>query len=254
MKKPDSKLEELVSRLRTASGDNLVSVVLYGSAAREEFHEQYSDVNVLGVFSDLGAGPLAAITPVVRWWTHEEKFTPPLMMTEVELRESADVFAIELLDIQNAHRTLFGEDIISEIQVPMNLHRVEVEHELRLTLLRLRQHMLLSPDNESELKLVLAKSLSSVLTLVRHALIALGDDPPRDKAKLAEHAGQVFGFDSLPLRTILDLRNNREHPVETIDTYNSYMSAIGRVAHELDTRAPKRHWQQMSGTTIRGKS
>jgi len=248
MKKPENKLDELVSRLQTASRGNLVSVVLYGSAAREEFHEQYSDVNVLAVFHDLGAGPLATLTPVIHWWTHEEKFTPPLMMTDLELRESADVFAIELLDIQNTHRTLFGEDIVGAIQVPMNLHRVEVEHELRSTLLRLRQHRLLNPDNESELKLVLAKSISSVLTLVRHALIALGDDPPRDKAKLAEHAGQVFGFDSRPLRTILDLRNNREHPVDTLEVYNSYMSAIGRVAHELDARAPKRHWQKMSGT------
>jgi predicted nucleotidyltransferase len=249
MKKPENKLDELVSRLRTASGDNLVSVVLYGSAAREEFHEQYSDVNVLAVFRDLGAGPLSALTPVIRWWTHEEKFTPPLMMTEVELRESADVFAIELLDIQHAHQTLFGEDIVGAIHVPMNLHRVEVEHELRSTLLRLRQHLLLSPDNEGELKLVLAKSISGVLTLVRHALIALGVDPPRDKAKLAEHAGQVLGFDSQPLQTILDFRNNREHPVDTLDVYNSYMSAIGRVAHELDARAPKRHWQRTSGTT-----
>ena len=89
MKKPESKLQDLVSRLQAASGDNLVSVVLYGSAAREEFHERYSDVNVLVVFRDLGAGPLSVITPVVRWWTHEEKFTPPLMMTEAELRESA---------------------------------------------------------------------------------------------------------------------------------------------------------------------
>jgi predicted nucleotidyltransferase len=249
MKKPESKLDELVSRLKTASGNNLVSVVLYGSAAREEFHEQYSDVNVLVIFRDLGAEPLSALTPVIRWWTYEEKFTPPLMMTEVELRESADVFAIELLDIQNTHRTLFGEDIASAIQVPMNLHRVEVEHELRSTLLRLRQHLLLSPDNEGELKLVMAKSITGVLTLLRHALIALGDDPPRDKAKLAEHAGQVFGFDSQPLRRILALRNNREHPVDTIEVYNSYMSAIGRVAHELDARAPKRHLQKMFGTT-----
>jgi predicted nucleotidyltransferase len=249
MKKPENKLDDLVSRLQAASGNNLVSVVLYGSAAREEFHEQYSDVNVLAVFRDLSAGPLSALTAVIRWWTHEEKFTPPLMMTDVELRESADVFAIELLDIQNTHRTLFGEDIVSTIQVPMNLHRVEVEHELRSTLLRLRQHLLLSPGNDGELKLVLAKSISSVLTLLRHALLALGNDPPRDKARLAEHAGQVFGFDSLPLQTILDLRNNREHPVHTLDIYNSYMSAIGRVAHELDARAPKRHWQRMSGAT-----
>ena len=66
-------------------------------------------------------------------------------MTLEELRESADVFAIELIDIQRSHRTLFGQDVVAAINVPMNLHRVEVEHELRTTLLRLRHHLLLHP-------------------------------------------------------------------------------------------------------------
>jgi predicted nucleotidyltransferase len=248
MKKPENKLQDLVSRLHAASGDNLVSVVLYGSAAREEFHEQYSDVNVLAVFRDLSVAPLSVISPVVRWWTHEEKFTPPLMMTEVELRESADVFAIELLDIQHMHRTLFGQDIVSAIQVPMNLHRVEVEHELRTVLLRLRQHLLLSPENQDELRRVLAKSIASVTTLLRHALIAVRENPPHDRSGVLEQAAAVFGFDAQPMRTILALRSGHEHPENISEAYNAYMSAIGLVAHELDARVPKRHWQKMPPT------
>src|SRR5271166_4838860 len=248
MKKPESKLQELVSRLQAACGDNLVSVVLYGSAAREEFHERYSDVNLLAVFRDLGTGQVAVVAPVIRWWTQDEKFTPPLMMTEVELRESADVFAIELLDIQHMHKTLFGKDIVSAIQVPMNLHRVEVEHELRTILLRLRQHLLLSPDNQDELRRVLAKSISSVTTLLRHALIAVRENPPHEKAKVLEQVGAVFGFDVPPMQTILALRSGHEHPDNVTEAYNAYMSAIGRVAHELDARVPKRHWQKMSPT------
>jgi len=248
MKKPEGKLEELVSRLQTACGDNLISVVLYGSAAREEFHEHYSDVNVMVILRDLGLASLAALTPVVQWWTHEEKFTPPLLMTDGELRESADVFAIELLDIQRTHKTLAGEDVVSAIQVPMNLHRVEVEHELRTILLRLRQHMLLVPAKEDELRLVLAKSMSSVVTLFRHALITVGKVPPEGKAKLLEQAGEVFGFNARPLQTILELRANPQHPVTITEAYGACLSALGRVAHELDTHVPKRHLQKMSPT------
>jgi predicted nucleotidyltransferase len=248
MKKPESKLQDLVNRLHATGGDNLVSVLLYGSAAREDFHEQYSDINMLVVFRDLEAGSLSAITPVVRWWIHEEKFTPPLMMTEVELRESADVFAIELLDIQRTHKTLFGEDVVSAIQVPMNLHRVEVEHELRTTLLRLRQHWLLSSDNQDELRRVLAKSISSVTTLFRHALITVGKSPADGKTKLLEQAAEVFGFDVRPLQAILELRTNPQHSVNVSETYGACVSAIGKVAHELDTHAPKRHLQKMSHT------
>lgn len=246
MKKPESKLLELVNRLQEACGENLVTVVLYGSAAREDFHEQYSDVNLLAAFKDLGPGSLTAIVPVIRWWTQEEHISPPLIMTVDELRESADVFAIELLDIQHSHRTLFGEDIVSSLEVPMNLHRLEVEHELRTTLLRLRQHLLLRPDDEGELQGVLAKSSSSVLTLFRHALIALGEDPPNPKAELLQRSAEVFGFEAAPLRAVLTLRTDPQYPLNVAEAYHGCMAAIARVAHELEERAPKRHWRKVS--------
>ena len=82
----------------------------------------------------------------------------------------------------------------------MNLHRVEVEHDLRTTLLRLRNHLLLTNDGDEELKLVMAKSVTSVVTLFRHALIALGENPPHAKPKVLEHAAEVFGFNGQPLR------------------------------------------------------
>jgi predicted nucleotidyltransferase len=248
MQKPEDKLQELVSRLRAGCGDNLVSVVLYGSAARDEFHERYSDVNLLAVFRDLSGEPIAALSPIIRWWTRDEKFTPPLMMTEAELRESADVFAIELLDIQQMHKTLFGKDVVSEIHIPMNLHRIEVEHELRTTLLRLRQHLLLNPDNQDELRNVLAKSIGSVSTLLKHALIAVGQSASHEKAKILEQAAATFGFDAGVVQAALALRGDRGHPANIVEVYNAYMQAIGRVAHELDARAPKRHLQKISST------
>ena len=246
MRKHEDKLQELVQRLQAACGQNLVSVVLYGSAAREDFHEQYSDVNLLVVVRDLGPKALDALSPVIVWWSHEHKLRPPMIMTLQELQESADVFAIELLDIKTTHRTLAGEDVAGAIDVPMNLHRVEVEHELRTTLLRLRQHLLLAPDKTDELRAVLAKSISSVVTLFRHALIALDEDTPHAKTKLLEQAGEVFGFDSQPLRSILELRNDPNQPRTVHELYHAYLAAIGRVAHELDVRVPKRHWQKTS--------
>src|ERR1019366_1789625 len=224
MKKPESKLQELVTRLQQACGENLVSIVLYGSAAREDFHEEFSDVNVLVVLQHLEQSSFAAISGVLHWWSHEEKLRPPMIMTLEELRESADVFAIELLDIQRSHKTLFGQDVVTAIDEPMNLHRVGVEDELRA---------------------VLAKSITSVLTLFRHALIALGENPPAAKPQLLESAGQVFGFEVQPLRSILELRNEGPHSANVHELYHAYMSAIQQVAHELDARVPKRQLQKV---------
>lgn len=242
--KPDDKLQQLVSRLQYVCGDDLVSVVLYGSAARDDYHEHYSDVNVLIVLRHMKPGIYPALNGVLAWWSHEEKQRPPNIMTLEELRESADVFAIEMLDIQASHKTLHGEDVVSSIEVPMNLHRVEVEHDLRTTLLRLRNHLLLLKDGDDELKLVMAKSVTSVLTLFRHALIALGENPPHAKPKVLEHAAEVFGFRVQPLRTVLELRSDG-HAIDNVrDVYHAYMDAILTVAHGLDVKVPKRHWQK----------
>src|SRR5215469_9616838 len=209
--KPDDKLQQLVSRLEYACGEHLASVVLYGSAARDEYHEPYSDLNLLVVMRQMKPGLYPALAGVLKWWSHEQKLRPPTIMTLQELRESSDVFAIEMLDIKGSHKTLHGDDVLSEIEVPMNLHRVEVEHELRTTLLRLRNHLLLTSDGDDELKAVMAKSVTSVLVLFRHALIALGEKPPHGKAQVLEHSAAVFGFDGKPLQKVLELRNEG-HP------------------------------------------
>jgi predicted nucleotidyltransferase len=246
MKKPEDKLQEIVTRLQRACGDNLLSVVVYGSAAREDFHEKFSDVNLLVVLKQLVPASFAPLSDVLQWWTRGEKLRPPLVMTLEELRESADVFAIELVDIQRSHKTLFGDDVVAGIDVPMNLHRVEVEHELRTTLLRLRHHFLLGSDNEDELRAVLAKSITSVVTLFRHALIVVDKNAPDDKAQVLQRAHEVFGIDATVLQAILLLRKDGHSSGDVRELYHAYMIAIQKVAHELDVRSPKRNLQKMS--------
>ena len=242
--KPDDKLQQLVSRLEYACGEDLASVVLYGSAARDDYHDQYSDVNLLIVLRQMRPGIYPALAGVLKWWSHEQKLRPPTIMTLQELRESADVFAIEMLDIQSSHKTLYGEEVLNGMEVPMNLHRVEVEHDLRTTLLRLRNHLLLTNDGEEELKLVMAKSVTSVLTLFRHALIALGETPPASKPKVLEHAAEVFGFNAMPLQTVLELRASG-HAIDNVrNLYHAYIDAILTVAHGLDVKVPKRQWHK----------
>src|ERR1700674_1218751 len=153
-------LKNLVERLHEAARDNLESIILYGSAARGDFRDAHSDLNALCILRSLRAAELSRVSPVVRWWTTAQHQPAPLFFSVDELRQSADVFAIELLDMQQSHRVLYGQDVIAGITVPMNLHRVQVEHELRTLLLKLRQHFLREAGNQQELGAVRAKSVA----------------------------------------------------------------------------------------------
>src|SRR3954462_12055829 len=138
-------LDDLLEKLKQANGDNLDSVVLYGSAAAGEdgFHPEFSDLNVLCLLQRLDSAALQKLSPAVAWWEKQQQ-PAPMLFTLEELRSSADVFAIELYDIKNTHRVLFGPDHFAQLNVPMNLHRVAVERELRTNLIRLRQRYMLA--------------------------------------------------------------------------------------------------------------
>jgi predicted nucleotidyltransferase len=244
----DRKLTELVGRLKEAAHANLEAVLLYGSAARGDFHEAHSDLNVLCVMGSLSVEELKRVAHVVKWWTAEMKEPPPLLFTEKELQASADVFAIELIDIQRDHRVLFGKNVVSGIVVPTNLHRVQVEHELRTALLKLRRHYLLSSADPHELTGIMVKSISSVKTLLRHVLMVFEGDAPRSAKEIFERVGKATGADASSFERVAALRekgsgHGHDNPGQD---YGAYLRALEQVTEALDQFAPKREWQRVA--------
>src|SRR3990170_2041038 len=151
-------LNELVKRLREAYGDDLVSVVLYGSAASGDYQEKFSDLNILCTLRVVGVPELRRGGNVIQWW-RKQKQPPPLLLSVEETRNAHDAFPIEFLDIQQSHRVLHGEDLASQIQVNAAHHRRQVEHELRSGLLRLRARYLVMQRDEKGVIQLMAKSL-----------------------------------------------------------------------------------------------
>ena len=238
-------LKNLVERLHEAAKDNLESIILYGSAARGDFHDVHSDLNVLCVLRSLRAAELARVSSVVKWWTSAQHQPAPLFFSSQELHRSADVFAIELLDMQQSHRVLYGSDAIAGIHVPMNLHRVQVEHELRTLLLRLRQHFLRDAENQHELAAVLAKSFSSMLTLLRHTLIAFPEQPPNAPGEVFVRIAALTSADASAFEAVRSLRDARSLDKNTVlPVYDSYLAALEKVIAALDHHLPKHQWQR----------
>src|SRR6267378_3117421 len=126
----EARLKELVSRLKEFAATNLECVILFGSAARGDFHEGHSDLNVVCFLRSLSVEELGRLAPVVKWWCVEQREPAPLFFTEDELKHAADVFAIEILDMKHGRRVLYGADAVATIEVPMNLHRVQIEHDI----------------------------------------------------------------------------------------------------------------------------
>jgi hypothetical protein len=240
----EAKLADLVSRMKEFAGENLESMILYGSAARGDFKEGHSDLNVLCVLRSLAARELARVTPVVHWWCKDQNEPAPLFFTAEELCHSADVFSIELLDMQRSRRVLYGSDVIDGIPVPMNIHRVQVEHDLRTLLLKLRQHFVLTGQKENELRSAEAKSSSSVLALLRHTLIAFEEEPPATAQEVFARIAALTGADAEAFTAAFKLRDRHAHAEDILRAYGQYLNALTVVISALDKIVPKREWQR----------
>jgi hypothetical protein len=232
------QLDEFQRRLREAAGEDLEALVLYGSAAGGDFRTGQSDLNLLCLLRRTDAACLSRLAPVVRWWRAQGQ-PDPWLFTLDELQRSADVFAIELLDIQRRHRVLFGPDHFSSLAVPMTLHRLQVERELRVSLIKLRQAYLGAAAGRKDVLRLMTDSLSTFATLFRHALMACGETPAPHKRGVVEQAAATFGFEAAAVLAVLELREGHRKPPDAAETqalFASYLSAIDRVTAEVDRR------------------
>jgi hypothetical protein len=232
---PEKKISEFVSRLRAAAGTNLESVILFGSAVAGDFHPEFSNVNLFCVVRDSSFAALRALSAAVKWWS-EQKQPPPLFMTRDEIERSADVFTIEFMDMKQHSRVVFGEDVLQGLSLPVNLHRVQVEYELREKLVLLRQHLVLAVGNESRMWELLVRSVSSFATLFRHALMVLGDDAPVGKREAVEALAKKIGFDASGILRVLDVRERKAErkKLDVANVLSRYLAALERVTSAVD--------------------
>jgi predicted nucleotidyltransferase len=241
----EAKLTELVNRLKEFAVTNLECVILFGSAARGDFRPGLSDLNVACILHSLTIEELGRLADVVKWWRVEQKEPAPLFFTKDELHQAADVFAIEILDMKHGRRILYGKDVVAEIEVPMNLHRVQIEHDLRTMILKLREHYLRAPGNSKELAPVLRKSFSGVLTLLRHTVIAFGEEPPAAERDIIARAAALTGSNASAFDALLPLRQTGEFHGEITPVYGAYLKALEKISSALDKHLPKREWQRV---------
>ncbi|MGH9325792.1 MAG: hypothetical protein ACRD2B_03770 [Terriglobia bacterium] len=230
-------LRDLVNRLHAAERENLRAVVLYGSAASGEFRPGRSDLNILCLLQKLGAANLSVLRAAFRWWT-KKGHPAPLLFTLEELERAADVYAIELLEVKTHRRILYGEDVLESLRVPLDLHRMQVERELRHNLIRLREGYVLVADHRKGTLALMLRSASTFALLFRHSLIALGEEAPSAKRDAVTRLAAVLGFDASSFEILFEIRQG-SRPKKQADVpalFGRYLEAATRAVEAMDHR------------------
>lgn len=236
-----NELKEMVTRLEQSFHDRLVSVILYGSAAGEDHHTKFSDLNLLCVLKEITPKELSEAEPILKWW-REHGHPAPTLMSEEEVHNSADCFPIEFRDMKDRRKMLYGPDVIADVKIEGKFYRAQIEHELRAKLFRLRQqgaHVLSDPA--ALLKLCI-DSVSTFCVLGRHALVAAGVEAKTERRAVVHQLSDRLRMDVTPFEILLDVREDKSgvDPGDPGELFARYLDCIRRLVEFVDHLEPEK--------------
>ena len=231
------KFEAFLDDLKQAHGQNLASVILYGSAAAGDFVPQASDYNLLIALHQVTPRDLRESHAVMREWTRLG-YKVPVYFTVGELTNAADVFPIEFHNMEHARKVLYGADVLAGLEISDANLRHQTEYELRSKLIRLRRAYIPASGSVEGLTELMAESLSSFASLFRAVLLLKGIEPPVLKHQTVALTARELGLDGKPFEKIFNIRENnfaeRLDEVSANELFGEYMEQIEAVIAAVD--------------------
>jgi predicted nucleotidyltransferase len=229
-------LNGLVTDLRAAHGDNLASVVLYGSAAAGDQIELRSDYNLLIALNRITPEDLRQAQAPMREWLRLGH-PIPVYFTVEELSDAADVFPIEFHQMANARVVLFGRDPFEFVNLSDAHLRHQAEYELRSKLIQLRRLYIPASVSVEKLCDLMSDSLASFASLFRAVLMLYGKEPPVAKADCVRATAKLLKLDPEPFERIFAMRATGKRPdtdEEANELFAAYMVQIEHVVEAVD--------------------
>ncbi len=229
-------LGELVDDLRATHGENLASVVLYGSAAAGDQVELRSDYNLLIALNRITPEDLRLAQAPMREW-QRLGHPLPVYFTVEELSDAADVFPIEFHQMANARIVLYGRDPFEFVTLSDANLRHQTEYELRSKLIQLRRLYIPASVSIEKLCDLMSDSLASFAALFRPVLLLFGEKAPVAKSDCVRRTVQLLKLDAAPFERIFELRNDAHLPSsekDANDLFASYMFQIEQVVEAVD--------------------
>lgn len=198
-------LQDFTQDLKGIYREELVSLILYGSATSGEFVDKHSNLNLLVVLKNAGLEAIKRSSKLIRRF----KTVSALFLTEDYIANSTDIFPIEFLDMRENYFVLYGKDLLKDIQIDMRNLRFQCEQELKAKLLKLRQAYLLLNNSSSALRSLLFVSLTSTLHILRNVLRIKGKKPPYLKNEVIKELAAEFKIDIRVWEKILSAKNQQ---------------------------------------------
>ena len=234
-KRPVEIFEEITEAYQKIFGADLISIILFGSGAGEDYIPGKSDINFLITLTDQGIERLdGALEMVARW--RKRKVAIPLFMTRSYLVGSQDVYPIEFLNMKQHYVVVSGRDVLTELAFDRRHIRLQLERELRGKLLHLRNGYLATEGNAGKIRALITLSLTAFISLFCALLYLKNIEIPRVKREIIAAAGKAFGIDAAVFLKCEEIRRktDRYSRNEVMAVFLAYMKEVSRLCDQID--------------------
>jgi hypothetical protein len=232
---PKEIFPEIIDDYKGLLGDDLISIILYGSATGQDYRPGKSDINFMMVLSEEGIDRLDKVFKMIDKW-RKRKVATPLFLTEIYAESSLDVFPIEYLSFQRNHILVYGEDILADLSFDSECLRLQCEREIKGKLLLLREAFLETAGKGNALKGLMSQSLQAFMAIFDALLYLKGKEIPRLKRDAVRLTCETFDLDSMLFEKVLDIKEEKVKlkDAEINAFFQAYLKEIRKLSRIVD--------------------
>jgi len=235
IKKPEEIFAEITEDYKKIFGDDLISIILYGSGTGNEFQPGKSDLNFLIILSDETIDHLdRAIETVSRW--RKKKVATPLFMTKSYIESSLDSYPLEFLNIKKNYILVYGEDVLKDISLEAHHLRLQCEREIKGKLLLLREGFLETEGKQKRIKELINASITAFISIFSGLLYLKGIEIPLTRREIIQFVAKEIPINQEIFMKCLDIKQNKKKfsSSEIKDIFKTYVVEIRKLWEVVD--------------------
>ena len=228
-------IEPFLDEVLEKYGQKIHSIHVTGTALTDDFDEKRSDVNSIIVLKEMDLKFLEFLAPLGKKYG-KKRVGSPLIMTPGYINTSLDVFPIEFLNFKFIHSTIFGEDILENIEIERMDLRRQCERELKSKLIWLRQGYISSLGDKKILTEGFVRSITDYMALFRGIIVLAGKEPPVIQSEVITTLSDAVKIDTGVFAKVLkEKRDKIKLSIEELNTiFEDYYSATEKLGKIID--------------------
>jgi len=229
------KTKPFIDEILNRYYENIHSIHVVGSAVTEDYNEKTSDINSVFVLKKMDLKFIELLAPLGKRYK-KKGIAAPLTMTPEYINNSLDVFPIEFLDFKLIHETVFGEDILNDIDIRMDDLRHQCEREVKSKLIGLRQGYISSQGDKKLLVERFSASINGYMPLFRGIIFLMGKQIPVKKYDVISTLSISTGINTDVFKKVLNIKQGTLKPKtdELDNIFEEYYEVTEKIGHLID--------------------